>query len=72
MYKSKTNEKTKLIRDRLMRFYVIEEAEIARMAAQLADDIDTEDEIELAEHFKRRDILFRMLKATTHTPQEIK
>ena len=48
-----------------MKFYVIEEAEIARMAAQLADDVDAEDKIELAEHFKRRDILYRMLKATT-------
>jgi len=48
-----------------MRFYVIEEAEIARMAAQLANDVDAADEIELAEHFKRRDILYKMLKATT-------
>jgi len=67
MYKSHTKtQKNKLIWDRLMRFYVIEDAEITRLQIQLSDDFDMEEEADLVEHIQRKDILHKMLNAVRH------
>ena len=62
MYRPKTNAEIKIIQNRLMMFYVVEEAEIARMEAQLDYDMDAEDETELAERYERWDILNKILQ----------
>ena len=55
-----------MIWDRLMRFYVIEDAEITRLQIQLSDYFDMEEETELVEHIQRKDILHKMLNAVRH------
>ncbi|MBT3363587.1 MAG: hypothetical protein HN929_06465 [Chloroflexi bacterium] len=57
------------IHEKLMRLYVVEDAEVTRLEVQSNENYSDDGEVEIAEHTQRRDILHKMLRAVQHMTQ---